>query len=138
MPDSALPPNLRGKKHWDFPPGLRWIPRGWTAFKFGAPVLLFGTADFDPIVRRSKSGEFNAAPKPINPAGTWQISYFPDAPWWSFPVYFSWSGKTKADGKFRNFRVGPRWDDVDGYVNYVPLAPSSRRYTGAPDEDTST
>lgn len=133
MPNSALPPKLKNKKHTDWPWPFSKISRGLTAFKFGRPVLLAGSAEFAGDITAEKP-----APKPINPAGTWQISYFPDAPWWTVPIYFSWSGKVKSDGKFRNFRIGPRWDDVDNYVNYVPLAPSSRRYTGAPDEDTST
>lgn len=43
MPDSALPENLKGKKHkdWIFPFNL--IPRGWTAFKWRMPpILLIG------------------------------------------------------------------------------------------------
>ncbi|HDY90435.1 MAG TPA: hypothetical protein ENH82_20235 [bacterium] len=40
MPDSALPENLWGKKHTDWPFFLRWVPRGWTAFKWRMPPKL--------------------------------------------------------------------------------------------------
>jgi hypothetical protein len=163
MPDSALPPNLRGKNHWDWPTfftilwrgkkieiGLKWIPRGWTAFKWGPPLLLWGNGNvcglFECGSEQGKPGiEFVKAfcsPKPINQEGSWQISYFPYAPWWAKPFawYVSFSGKhNPKDGKFSNVRAGARWDDVDDYVNctFIPL-PSRRRYTGAPDQDTST
>lgn len=129
MPDSALPPNLRGKKHWDWPWPFNKISRGATAFKWGKPKLVFGHADMA-----------DGAPKPINPPDTWQFSYYPGAPWWAKPFawYFGKSGGFK-DGRYRNFRIGTRWDDVDDYVNctFLPL-PSSRQFTGDPLQNTST
>lgn len=184
MPDAALPPHLRETLHWDWPTfftitwrgnkiriGFAWVPRGWTAFAWGKPRLIGGRATcatYD--YANGKACEADGPmchPKPINPAGTWQISRFPDAPWWAWPaVYVSWSGERGKDGKARNIRVGMRWDNVDGYVNWgwpisaalgvmvavftyffhpvclmlLPLAfgPSSRRFTGGDDQDTST
>jgi hypothetical protein len=141
MPDSALPPHLRGKRHWDFPPGLKWVPRGWTAFKWGAPVLMSGNPKlieqgngfFSPTIYKHKNGTYEAAPKPINPPGTWQVSRFPDAPWPlnKIPLYFAF---TKKNG--RHFRIGARWDDVDDYVQFPTFA--SRKYKGGDAQDTST
>lgn len=129
MPNSALPPTLQGKRHTDWPWPFSRITRGATAFDWGKPRILVGRAD----------STQDGSPKPINPPGTFQISYFPDAPWWSLKgLYIGCSGKKKADGRFRNFRAGARYDDVDGYTNWAGPLPSSRRYTGDAIEDTST
>ncbi len=193
MPDSALPAHLRGKNHWDWPTlftikwrgrkievGFKWVPRGWTAFAWGCPELVMGRlreTDYTHWAIRGDRPNFEGfrqlrggvwVPKPITSRGTWQISRFKSAPWWAWPaVFISWSGsKVGKDGKFRNLRVGPRWDDVDAYTNWswplsalalsviavlahfvtpwllllVPLGfiPSSRRYTGGNEQDTST
>jgi hypothetical protein len=130
MPNSALPQDLKGKKHWDWPWPFKLIPRAWTAYNWGPPKLLAGKAEME-----------SGVPKPVNPAGTFQISYYPGAPWWAKP--FAWfvgvSGKKADDGKFSNFRIGARWDNVDHYTNctFVPL-PSRRRFTGDDSQDTST
>ena len=125
MPDSALTPDLQGRTHWDWPWPFSLIPRGWTAWKWGRPTLLAGRAE---IV---DAGCY-VHPKPINPAGTWQVSYFPGAPWWAKPAIFV--GFTLRSG--RNFRAGPRWDDVGNYVQWP--AYGTRHYTGAAIQDTST
>lgn len=114
--------------HWDWPWPFNKLKRKVSMFNFGEPRLLYGEAEYH-----------GRAPKPINPAGTWQVSWYPGAPWWAkWHLYVSYSCKRQADGKFRNFRIGPRWDNVDDYVNFVPFAPSSRRYSGKAIEDTST
>ncbi len=146
MPASALPPHLRETLHWDWPWPFSRIPRGWTAFNWGPPVLIAGTAMC--ALNRGDESDHRASdhscrPSPISPAGTWQISRFPRAPWWAWPaVYISWSGKKGKDGKFRNVRMGPRWDNVDGYTNWTgsvfPFLISSRRYSGEDGQDTST
>jgi hypothetical protein len=146
MPDSALPPHLRGKMHWDWPTiaiplprgkrlvllDLKKIPRGWTAFDWGAPRLLLGNVP--------KTDRVYGAPKPITSPGTWQLSYYPYAPWWAkvsgLAFYAAASGKRGADGKFRHVRAGTRWDDVDDYATIFAVA--TRKFTGGDDQDTST
>ena len=108
MPDSALPAGLRGKKHTDWPWPFSGIPRGWTAFKWGSPKQILGNQEdkrLDP-----ETGRW--APKPIGAARSWQVSYYPGAPWWAFSFnwYLAFSGKRGADGKFRHYRLGTRFE----------------------------
>ncbi len=123
MPDSALPVHLRGMYHWDYPPGLRWVPRGWTAFDWGKPVMVAGNQ------KEKRAG----APAPIGERGSWQLSRFPGAPrplrW--FPIYFA-----VTTGKGWHFRIGARYDDVDDYTQFPTIA--RRWYSGDPGQDTST
>ncbi len=107
MPKSALPEHLRDRPHEDYPWGLRWIPRAWTAFKWGAPWMVAGT---------QRCG-FNNVVKPIGPPGTWQISKFYDSPFKSIPIYFAFTTKRGI-----HFRIGARWDDVDSYVEWPSIA----------------
>lgn len=130
MPNSALPENLKGKKHWDWPWPFSLIPRGWTAFEWGMPKIVFGN---------QKTSKVDGAiptkhPLPIGEERSWQLSKFPLGPWYAW--YFAWSGKRGKDGKFRHFRIGARWDDVDNYVQFPSIA--FRKYTGDPLEDTGT
>lgn len=121
MPNSALPPNLQildaegrvvgSKPHNDYPWGLRWVPRGWTAFKWGKPRICLGRLIKDDIEEAMKVG----GPKPITSPGTWQLSRFPDGPWYAW--YFAFTTK----GGW-HFRVGARWDDVDDYVEMPSIA----------------
>lgn len=130
MPSSALPEKLRGTKHWDFPPGLRWIPRAWTSYQWGKPKMLLGNQK---EVRKD-------APAPIGEANSWQLSFYPAAPWWAkltgLAFYAAYSGGRGEDGKFRHYRIGCRWDDVDSYSTILSVA--SRKYTGENSQDTST
>ena len=131
MPNSALPDKLKGTLHWDYVWPLSRIPRSWTSYKWGKPKVFRGfCVDYE-----------NGVPKPIGQAESWQISYYPDAPLWAIPFawYISYSGKVGSDGKFRNYRIGARYDNVDDYTTctFIPF-PSSRRYTGQAIEDTST
>lgn len=112
MPAAALPPHLRDRPHEDYPPGLRWVPRAWTAYQWGTPILWKGNlkngSDFASFILR--------IPKPITAPGTWQLSRFPEAPWyarWYFAVTFrnGW-----------HFRAGTRWDDVDHYDEWPAVA----------------
>lgn len=149
MGKEALPEHLQDKLHWDWPWPFSKIPRAWTSFDWGRPALLAGKADMS-----------EGYPKPINPESTWQISWFPQSPWWvrMLSFYVSYSGKKGSDGKYRNYRGGPRYDNVDDYTNWtwfmIPLAalsifspwwllalipfPSSRKYTGKDSQDTGT
>ena len=137
MPNSALPPNLRGRLHTDWPFPFSKIPRGWTAFRWGRPRLVLGRIAATDFVGASPW----MAPKPITSPRTWQVSYYQEAPWWAkisgLTLYIAWSGKRKTDGKFRHFRIGTRWDDSDGgYCTIFSIA--TRRYTGDNSQDTST
>lgn len=125
----CLPEKLKAAKHWDYPPGLRWIPRRWTSFCWGAPELVMGNQDERRVCQ--KTGD--AGPAPIGERGSWQISRFPDAPrpWRWIPLYLAFTLKNG-----RHVRLGARWDDVDGYVTFPTAA--SRRYSGEKIEDTST
>lgn len=129
MGNDALPEHLRGKLHHDFPPGLRWIPRAWTSYKFGEPKKLLGNQPMEGGVL-----------KPIGGPSTFQVSWYPRAPWWAkvtgLAFYVAWSGKRKEDGKFRHFRLGSRWDNVDSYVTILSVA--TRRFDGTDKQDTST
>lgn len=122
MPDSALPEHLRGKRHNDFPWPLKWVPRGWTAFKWGKPRLVSGYvnpwhhAEQDDLVQAFGDGPH---PKPITSPGTWQLSRFPGGPWWAWYFAFTTRGGT-------HFRIGARWDDVDGYVEWPSVAVKRR------------
>lgn len=150
MPHSALPPSLQiidaagkvvgSKPHSDWPWPLRLIPRGWTAFKWGPPRFRLGRINHGPDMKRVQVSPTEAmwAPKPITSPGTWQFSTFPGAPWWALPFrwYLAFSGRRAADGKFRHWRIGTRWDDVDDYVTILAIA--TRRFTGGDEQDTST
>lgn len=123
MPDSALPPHLRGALHTDWPWPFSKIPRGWTAWAWGRPVLISGNTT-----------EFNGGrPKPIPRHGEWAFFEFPDAPW-----YWAWAAWgfafTLASG--RHFRIGARWDDVDDYVEWPSIA--SRKFPRGMRRDIST
>lgn len=123
MPDSALPPNLRGKLHWDWPWPFSKIPRGWTAWDWGKPRMVAGNQ-----LRESAD-----APAPIGEPGTWQVSRFPDAPWWAKPFAWYVSATLKSG---RHFRAGARWDDVDDYTQFPTFA--TRVYPPDGERDTST
>jgi hypothetical protein len=71
-------------------------------------------------------------PMPIGEPRSWQISYFPAAPWF---WYFAWSGRVK-NGRYRHFRIGARWDNVDDYVQFPAIA--TRTFTTEAIQDTST
>lgn len=129
MPSSALPPHMR-KSHGDWPWPLSYIPRGWTAFRWGKPKLLLGDQ------KEARGG----APAPIGEANSWQLSYYHDAPLWAkvtgLAFYAAYSGRRGEDGKFRHYRLGARWDDVDSYVTILSVA--SRKYDGTDNQNTST
>lgn len=132
--------SILDRRHTDWPWPFSLIPRRRTAFGWGKPEMVKGNLrpqDFiythqlswtDPLAYRHIF-----APKPITSPGTWQLSHFPEGPW--FAWYFAWSGKRKVDGMFRHFRIGARWDDVDGYVNWPSIA--TRRYTGDDTQRTN-
>lgn len=100
----ALPEHLANKDHNDYPWPFSYIPRSWTAFSWGEPKRLVGHGD--------------KTPKPIDPPGHGQISYFPDAPWWALKgLYIAYTTKSGI-----HFRLGARWDDVDSYTQWPSIA----------------
>lgn len=123
-----LPEHLADQKHWDWPWPFKYIPRSWNAVCWGAPKKIFGN-------QTPEDGVL----KPIGQPNTFQFSYYPQAPWWAkitgLAFYAAYSGDRKEDGKYRHFRLGGRYDDVDDYTNLLSFA--TRRYQGG-IEDTST
>lgn len=150
----TLPKHLQNRLHDDWPWPFKYIPRAWTSFNIGYPVLLNGNglrfpSDFDEIVWIGSiptiylgiwPNGFGKSfhPKPITSPGSWQLSVYPKAPWYLSPIawYFAISFQKKADGKFHQIRFGMRWDNVDNYSNW-PTFPTNRRYTGDDSQDTS-
>lgn len=122
-----LPKHLEKARHsdWIFP--FSYIPRAWTAVDWGEPKKLLGNQPLEGGIL-----------KPIGPAQTWQISYYPKAPLWAkitgLAFYVAYSGKRGEDGKFRHFRCGTRRDNIDGYSTILSIA--SRRYSGDDSQPT--
>lgn len=125
MSKDCLPEDLKSARHWDYPPGLKWIPRSWTTFCLGKkpPKMLAGNQlsyrichAYDPP---------SSGPSPIGEENSWQLSW---------PPYFAFSTGRSKDGKFTHYRIGFRWDDVWGAYS---LSVARRKYTGDLIEDTS-
>lgn len=108
MSKRCLPPKLKNAKHWDYPKGLKWIPRSWTSYCFGrkAPRLIAGNQKSQRVSEDFKKG-FQRGPAPIGEAGSFQISW---------PPYLAFT--TKGG---RHFHIGARWDDVDGYYSFPSI-----------------
>jgi len=71
---------------------------------------------FGPLVPDYKCDLYGVMhPKPITAPGTWQISKFPDGPWYAWYFAFTTKGGT-------HFRIGARWDDVDSYTEFPSIA----------------
>lgn len=114
--------------HWDYPKWLRWVPRGWTSFKW-KPKQIAGS---------QRKVTADGLPKPIGESGSWQLSVYPEAPWWAKPFawYVAYSGEAGDDGMYRHFRFGSRWDDIDDYVTILSVA--TRKYPAEGERDTTT
>lgn len=119
------------QKHNDYVWPFSLLPRSWTAFKWGVPLLVKGR-NILPRDLVFDSASQSICPKPITSPGSWQLSRFPNGPW--FAWYFAFSGWRKPDGFFRHFRIGARWDDVDGYTQFPSIA--TRRYDGTNNQRT--
>lgn len=147
MPDSALPENLKGKKHTDWTWPFCYIPRGWTAFKFFQPpkmLLGYAVKRWDMSSDRNTLNNYpygkgilfgfqstthgaNAIQKIF---GQWKISFHI-----TFPLCFHFTiklGKKNKPGKddldhgisqgydqthLMYGRLGFRWDSYDNYYN---------------------
>lgn len=125
MPNEALPENLR-KPHNDWPWPFSLVPRGLTAWDWGKPKMVAGNQ-----IHRAEGG----APKPIGEPESWQVSYFPDAPWWAKPFAWYVAGTLKSG---RHFRLGARWDDVDDYTQWPSIASRKFPPENNMERDTST
>lgn len=125
--------DILDKKHWDYPWPFKWIPRKWTAVKWGPPKKLWGTQ----ARKRKPVGQAYWSPTPIGEASSWQISHYPMAPgkWSKFPLYFAVSFGNDRSRWYRHFRVGLRYDDVDKYSTW---SVATRRYPSDTERDTST
>jgi len=120
-------PQILDRRHNDWPFPFSLIPRRWTAFNWGKPVM----------VRGNQRDIRNFAPAPVGEADSFQVSRYPDAPKWAKPFawYFAWSGKVKPDGWYRHWRIGGRYDDIDDYVQFPSLA--TRRFPAMGERDTT-
>ena len=121
MPESALPDHLKGKLHADYPKWLQWVPRSWTSFTLVQPprLLLGNQRNFS-----FAGGSFGPAPIP-EPTNTQRVAWSLQGvqitrSWPVLPLYFVISIRYKT--KLIHFRVGCRWDDVDGYYDFPSIA----------------
>ncbi len=113
MSNDALPLNLKGKRHTDFPWPMSLIPRAWTAFSWGSPVMVKGNQHLN---NDCSLGLYCAGhPLPIGEPGSWQLSRFPKGPRWAW--YFAFTTKGRV-----HFRIGARWDNEDNYVEFPSIA----------------
>lgn len=112
--NAALPDNLKGKKHNDWPWGIRWVPRAWTAFYVPwKPIKMLGNQEprwihVHPDHPDQVYAVWGYDPVPLN--DQWSIqgiklfSWLPYLPLYFTVVKFHW-----------HFRIGIRWDSVDDY-----------------------
>lgn len=124
--------NILDKKHNDWPWPFKWVPRRWTAVLWGPPKMKWGNQK-----KRRKTVEMTYwSPKPIGEPNSWQISTYPYAPgrWKRIPIYFAWSGSVDKKGEFRHYRIGLRYDDIDGYATW---SIATRKYPKDGERDTS-
>jgi len=129
-----LPEHLQERLHNDWLPGLRWIPRGWSAFGHRhsgwrrVPKLLVGynttrwmtPGDRDVIHIQWKKGLSigginmgNYGPSPLQKRSKigWSLV-------WPLHFEFHWQYEWKGDDKVVLYRKGPRWDSLDEYYNW--------------------
>jgi len=85
----------------------KYIPWGWTTRCLVQPPIM--------IAGNSRSTGWTAngrlGPKPIPEPGEWQLSVIQVKEGW--PLYLPYFAVTFSGGM--HFRIGTRWDDVDGY-----------------------
>jgi len=121
-----LPEKLRQERplHDDWPWPFCKIPRAWTTFDTGVPIMICGDQK---LVRKDKTGVF--MPGPIGEPGSWQISRYPALPF-PFnvvPAYVAFTTKyvefSRENDHYdilgTHYSIGNRRDDVDGY-NQIP------------------
>lgn len=127
--------DILDKKHWDYPWPFKWIPRKWTAVKWGPPKKLWGTQ----ARKRKPVGQAWWSPKPVGEPNSWIVCFYPEAPgvMRRVPLYFAWSGGKAKDGWYRHIRVGLRYDDVEKQP-YSTWSIATRRYPSDSERDTST
>src|SRR5574341_1308529 len=106
MSRECLPEPLRDQRHTDWIWPFSYIPRAWTSFCHGRFSV--------PPIRRLGNTPLTGwrdttflYPKPIPPPGHWHLAS---------PLYFAFTTKRGL-----HFRIGARFDDVDGYYTIPSL-----------------
>jgi len=122
--NDALPDNLKGKRHDDYPWPFKYIPRAWTSFKVDwAPIVLFGNMTAKPQVCGFD------APDPVGKPGEWSlqgVKLFKSFPYlfmyytFTTPLNWGWIG-----GIHHSF--GMRFDTVDNYWQVFRFAITRNR-----------
>jgi hypothetical protein len=92
-------------RHGDWIWPLRYIPRRWTAVSGDPPRETLGST---PLTLAESEGKRFHYPQPIPPRGRWHFTLW--------PTYFGVSTRSGW-----HFRIGIRYDDVDGYYNWPSL-----------------
>jgi hypothetical protein len=98
-------PHRASGPHGDWIWPLRYIPRRWTTMSGEPPRETFGST---PLTTAESRGRLFRYPQPIPPRGRWHFTIW--------PTYF---GMSTHSGW--HFRIGFRYDDVDGYYNWPSL-----------------
>jgi hypothetical protein len=125
-------PEILKQRHTDWPWPFKWVPRSWTAVRWGPPKMIWG----DQIRKRKPVGQDRWAPAPIGEPSSFQVSRYPGAPGplKYLPLYLAISLPKDTNGWYRHFRLGCRWDDVDGYCTW---SIAMRRYPVSGERETS-
>lgn len=107
MPNSALPDNLKGRRHEDWPWPFSLIPRGWTAFKINkVPTLFIGEV---------YEWEFGGI-RPVQLMG-WHIDFIVINKYIKVPIWFCITFKNSK----KYFGFGMRWDGSDDYYQFPSI-----------------
>lgn len=116
--EHCLPENLKGKTHNDYPPGLRWIKRGWTSACFAEPpVMIAGTQK---SVSMAKDG--TVGPSSLPERGALQFSVIKmkktgPLSWWPMG-YFAITFKGGLHVRISS----ARWDENDHYYSLFSVS----------------
>ena len=110
----CLPEHLRVARHTDWIWPLSYVPRSWTAYCGEGPAKNHGWKEDIPVPG-TKTWHWK------DKNGKWR-------------PYFAKTWKMRKDGRAWHFRVGFRWDKVDGYYNLVfPFTMKRMKFDLPPD-----
>ena len=114
--DNCLPSKLQDKKHCDYSiEFFQRISRNFTSRCLaGPPVMILGSNTHD---KRFGPNDLSG-PSPIGNRGQWQISMIQVER--GLPFYFLYFAWTSQNGI--HYRIGTRWDDIDGYFTIFSVA----------------